>query len=123
MNARTPADTVADELIADMERLGRRPYAEVGVPMFLVAEDRRTSTPPAVDAATQWRDVAKLFADRAEVLIARKPDLGVSDVARLVEVFADRYLIASAVPPFSMISDEPVERPRDLPASLSTDSQ
>lgn len=123
MNARTPADTVADELIADMERLGRRPYAEVGVPMFLVAEDRRASTPPAVDVATQWRDVATLFADRAEVLIARKPDLGVSDVARLVEVFADRYLIASAVPPFSMISDEPVERPRDLPASLSTDSQ
>jgi hypothetical protein len=115
MNARTPADTVADELIADMERLGRRPYAEVGVPMFLVAEDRRASTPPAVDVATQWRD--------AEVLIARKPDLGVSDVARLVEVFADRYLIASAVPPFSMISDEPAERSRDLPASLSTDSQ
>jgi hypothetical protein len=123
MNARTPADTVADELIADMERLGRRPYAEVGVPMFLVAEDRRASTPPAVDVATQWRDVATLFADRAEVLIARKPDLGVSDVARLVEVFADRYLIASAVPPFSMISDEPAERSRDLPASLSTDSQ
>lgn len=123
MNARTPANTIADELIADMERLGRRPYAEVGVPMFLVAEDRRASTPRAVDAATQWRDVATLFADRAEVLIARKPDLGVSDVARLVEVFADRYLIASAVPPFSMIFDEPAERSRDLPASLSMDSQ
>ena len=115
--AEPPVDPVAEELIADMMRLGLRQYSEVGVPMFLVAEDLRGTPSPASDATTHWRDVATLFAYRAEVLAAHKPDLGLADVARLVEVFADRYLVANTVPSFSAIPEALARRSRETPST------
>ena len=84
-----PVDPIAQELIDDMMRLGLRQYSEVGIPMFLVAEDLREPKPPAPAASSHWRDVATLFSYRAEILRARKPDFDTSDVARLVEVLRD----------------------------------
>lgn len=112
-DSKPPVDPVAKELIDDMMRLGLRQYSEVGIPMFLVAEDLRGAPPPAIDSATHWHDVAALFAYRAAALHAHKPDLDARDVARLVEVFADRYLVASTVPAFSAIPDALARRAAD----------
>lgn len=98
-------DPHAEDLIADMMRLGLRQYSEVGVPMFLVAENLRD--PPLAERhlSTRWHDIASLFDDRAGLLETHKPDFDARDVARLVEVFADRYIVADAVPRFSALSD------------------
>lgn len=111
MNQEQPAkmslDPATADLIADMMRLGQREYSEVGVPMFLIAEDMNGSPPPPIDASTHWRDIATLFGVRAEALAAHRPDLDISDVARMIEVFADRYLVASMTPAFTAIADPP----------------
>lgn len=97
-------DEFIDALFADMERLGQRPYAEIGVPMFLVAED--LSQEQSTTAKKRGEpELALLFAQAAEALQRRKPDIGPSDVARLVEVMADRYFLALATPPFSRMAD------------------
>jgi len=91
-----------DRLLADMERLGSRPYAEIGVPMFLVAEDLtgaaqdRTNADPVAGA-----QLAALFAQAATALRHRKGELTAGDIARLVEVIADRHFLAFATPAFS----------------------
>jgi hypothetical protein len=108
-----PADPLARELIDDMMRLGTREYSEVGIPMFLVAEDLREPHPDAAGPSIHWRDIATLFAYRAEILRAQKSALESADVARLVEVFADRYIISSTVPAFSTIPDALAARKRD----------
>jgi len=96
------SEAFVDQLLADMERLGKRPYAEIGVPMFLVAEDLtgaaqdRAAADPL--AGTQ---LAVLFAQAAEALKTRKPDLTAGDIARLVEVIADRHFLGFATPAFS----------------------
>lgn len=98
------SEAFIDELLADMERLGQRPYAEIGVPMFLVAEDL-SGTAPETKPAHADTQLAMLFAQAAEALMRRKPELTAGDVARLVEVIADRHFLALATPPFSRIGD------------------
>ena len=95
----------ADALLADMARLGMRTYSEVGVPMFLIAEDLRGSPPPPPDPATPWPDLAELFVRMEAALAARRADYGVADLARLIEVFADRHLLTSATPAFTRLPD------------------
>jgi len=98
------SEAFIDRLVADMERLGRRPYAEIGVPMFLVAEDLtdaakdRNAADPVAGA-----ELAALFAQAATALKRRKPELTAGDIARLVEVIADRHFLGSATPAFSRI--------------------
>lgn len=98
------SEAFIDQLIADMDRLGKRPYAEIGVPMFLVAEDL-TGTAPRTEPTPSDSQLAVLFAQAAEALIRRNPDLMPKDVARLAEVIADRHFLALATPPFSQIGD------------------
>lgn len=97
------SETFIDQLLADMDRLGKRPYAEIGVPMFLVAEDL-TGAAPAPKPDHRDAQLALLFAQAARAIQTRKPELSPSDVARLVEVIADRHFLALATPAFSEIA-------------------
>ena len=99
-------DAFADALMADMARLGTRTYSEVGVPMFLVAEDLRGAAPPPIDAGSAWPDLVDLFGRMEEALAGRRGDYDVADVARLIEVFADRHLLTSATPAFTRLTDD-----------------
>lgn len=98
-----------DARMADMERLGRRDYKEIGVPMFLVAED--LSGDPSDGAPARRGDdgsgriLAMLLAEGAEAMRRRVPELGPKDIARLVEALADRHLLALATPAFSRAED------------------
>jgi hypothetical protein len=101
-----PSDAFIDELLADMERLGKRPYAEIGVPMFLVAEDLTAEAGDrAAVNATDGAQLAALFAQAADALKTRRPELSASDIARLVEVIADRHFLGFAGRPFSQIGE------------------
>lgn len=96
-------DAFVDDLIAQMQVLGARPYSEIGVPMFLVAEDLTKDGPAEAIVSCSGNDLATLFAQMAEALLSRKPELDANDIARLVEVLADRYFLAFATPAFSAI--------------------
>ena len=97
-------DAFVDELIEQMRVLGTRRYAEIGVPMFLIAEDLTTDTSPPPAMPGKADDLAALFARMAEALALRKPELDVRDICRLVELLADRYFLDFATPPFSAIA-------------------
>jgi hypothetical protein len=99
------ADEELDERLAHMERLGRRPYAEIGVPMFLVAEDLTEGAPTRRADDGSGRVLAMLLAEGAEALRRRLPELTPKDVARLVESLADRYFLSLATPAFSQSQD------------------
>lgn len=97
--------TDKDTLTADMNRLGARPYSEVGVPMFIITQDLTATQAPQASAASS-RELAKRFAELAAALTLKNPDPGLGDVARLVEVFADRHLLEIDGQRFTMISDD-----------------
>lgn len=98
-------DDELDERLAHMERLGSRPYAEIGVPMFLVAEDLTDGAQARRADDGSGRVLALLLAEGAEALRRRVPDLTPRDVARLVESLADRYFMGLATPAFSQSAD------------------
>jgi hypothetical protein len=105
-----PFPTIPEEMVesslADMERLGQRPYAEIGVPMFLVTEDLTADlTQPKRGADASGRVLALLLADAAQALKVRRPDLTAKDIARLVETLADRHFLGLAAPAFSQSAD------------------
>lgn len=99
-------DATIEKLLDDMGQLGSRDYSQVGVPMFLIAEDLRTAQPATIDTSTQWREIAAQFARQAKLLSTHMPDLGPTDVARLVELLANRNLFDSTKPIFSALSDK-----------------
>ena len=96
--------TDEDALAADMVRLGARPYSEVGVPMFIITQDLTATEAPRASIAIS-RKLAERFADLAAALTSQNPDPGVADVARLVEVFADRHLLEIDGQRFTLISE------------------
>ncbi|MBP1807068.1 hypothetical protein [Rubellimicrobium aerolatum] len=94
--------------LADMDRLGRRDYAEIGVPMFLATEDLTGNAPSRPSDGTldgTGRILATLLAEGVEALRTCTPDLTADDLARLIEALADRHLLALAVPAFSRAPD------------------
>ena len=98
--------TSNNSLATDMARLSARPYSEVGVPMFVIAQDiTTTKTRPANGANTG--ELAERFAELAATLVATTPQPNVADVARLVEVLADRHLLGLDGPCFTRIADGP----------------
>lgn len=97
-------DHFAERLLADMARLGERPYAQVGVPMFVVAEDLRGGPLPPLGEA--WPAIAETFVRMGAVLDEQRPDAGPKDVARLIEVLADRHLLGGAEPAFTRLGEE-----------------
>ena len=94
-------DEELDSRLAHMDRLGNRPYAEIGVPMFLVAEDLTEAAPARRADDGSGRILAMLLAEGAAALRRRTPDLTVKDVARLIESLADRHFMGLATPAFS----------------------
>ena len=99
-------NAIIEKLLDDMGQLGSRDYSQVGVPMFLIAEDLRTAQPATIDTSTQWREIAAQFARQAKLLSTHMPDLGPTDVARLVELLANRNLFDRTKPIFSALSDK-----------------
>lgn len=77
-----------DALLAEIEGLDARAYAEVGVPTFLVAEDLTIDAPAPSSVGASDR-LGASFAQLAGALVSRKPQLDVEDVGKLIEVFAD----------------------------------
>lgn len=95
---RTPA--LPDDLLAEMDRLGQRPYSQIGVPMYLVVEDLTgTCATPGADG-----DPALAEAFRASIarVIAERGDVQPADIARVIEVLADRTFLDR---PFSELTD------------------
>lgn len=91
--------------LAEMDRLGSREYKEIGVPMFLVAEDLTAEAPPPPGRDGSGRLLAMLLAEGAEALKTRRPSLDAEDIARLIETLADRHFLSLAVPAFSRAAD------------------
>jgi len=94
-----------DARLADMERLGQRDYKEIGVPMFLVAEDLTGGAQPRAAGDGSGRILAMLLAEGAQALRTRRPELDADDIARLIEALADRHFLSLAAPAFSRATE------------------
>ncbi len=94
-----------DARLADMERLGNRDYKEIGVPMFLVAEDLTGGAQPRAAGDGSGRILAMLLAEGVQALRTRRPDLDADDIARLIEALADRHFLSLATPAFSRATE------------------
>ncbi len=102
-------ETLIDILVAETERLETTKSAEVGVPMFLIGEDLTAAAPAPGGEVTD--DLGAHFAQLAGALALRKPELDLDDVAKLLEVLADRYFLAPTEPvagEFPLSSSEPL---------------
>ena len=98
----TSTNLLPDDLPTEMERLGNRPYAEIGVPMYLVLEDLADAAPKEPAQAGD-PNLAAAFTRATERIIAEKGALEAADIARIIEVLADRSFLDR---PFSELSDE-----------------
>ena len=105
------AEEEVDARLADMDRLGNRDYKEIGVPMFLVAEDLTGPGPVRAAGDGSGRILALLLAVAAAALRQRKPDLDAEDIARLIEAIADRHFLSLAAPAFSRATELHPEAP------------
>ena len=94
-----------DARLADMDRLGQRNYKEIGVPMFLVAEDLTGGARPRGPSDGSGRILAMLLAEGAQALRMRRPELDADDIARLIEALADRHFLSLAAPAFSRATE------------------
>lgn len=85
-------DTFADDLLEELNGLGDdRPYEELGVPTFFIGEDASAGArPPTAVVDERASRLGWSFAHMAHALAARVPDLTLSHIAKLMEVFADR---------------------------------
>lgn len=76
----------------DMVRLSRRNYAVTGVPMYLVPEDLTGQTPePPADP--EGEALAAEFEAVCAALVRRNGPLTSIDIARILEVLADRHFL------------------------------
>lgn len=98
-------DTYLDRFEADMVRLSRRIYAEVGVPMYLVPEDL-TGTNPVPPPDPAFQALAQEFEAVIAALTLRNGPLSTTDLAMVLEVLADRHFLDV---PFSSLSDGPAQ--------------
>lgn len=86
----------------DIVRLSRRVYAVTGVPMYLVPEDL-TGTNPTPPHDPEGAALADEFEAVCEALATRNGPLSTLDLARILEVLADRHFLSV---PFSSLSEE-----------------
>lgn len=93
-------DAYLDAFEDDIVRLSRRPYAETGVPMFLVPEDL-TGAAVAIAPDPAGEELAALYEAIVAALTARNGPLSSSDIAHVIEVLADRHFLDV---PFSSLS-------------------
>ncbi len=95
MSAHSPfsIETLIDIVTADPDRLETSKYRETGVPMFLIGEDLTSSAADPMNGGATNK-LGERFAELAGALALRKPALDHDDVAKLLEVLADRYFEA-----------------------------
>lgn len=86
-------ETLIDIVVAETERLETKKYAEIGVPMFLIGEDATVAAGAAAGGHVASDGLAGHFAQLAGALAMRKPVLDLEDVAKLLEVLADRHFM------------------------------
>ena len=98
-------DAYLDVFEADMVRLSRRTYAEVGVPMYLVPEDL-TGASIAPPPDPEGQTLADVFEAVTRALADRNGPLSSTDLAQVLEVLADRHFLDV---PFSSLSDGPAQ--------------
>ena len=76
----------------DMVRLSRRTYAVTGVPMYLVPEDL-TGQNPEPPSDPEGEALAAEFEAVCNALAHRNGPLASIDIARILEVLADRHFL------------------------------
>ena len=86
----------------DIVRLSRRAYAVTGVPMYLVPEDL-TGTNPTPPPDPAGSALADEFEAVCTALATRNGPLSTLDLARILEVLADRHFLSV---PFSSLAQE-----------------
>lgn len=98
-------DAFIDEVMADIERLTSRDYAEIGVPMFLIAEDLSADAKADVPPVSPHRSaiLAAAFDQVWQAVMQRKPELDAVDISRALEVVADRYVLSYPTVEFSKL--------------------
>lgn len=100
--ARAPAtasgDELGDQVLKDLTRLGSRVYSEEGIAVFLACENlvRGGDGAPVVLPAPEPLNtaLAATFRRYAEVLPRVRPNVTEGDVAKLVELLAERDFAA-----------------------------
>ncbi|WP_226783083.1 hypothetical protein [Oceaniglobus trochenteri] len=85
-------DAFLDAFEHDMAELSRRPYPEIGVATYLVAEDL-TGERPALPPDPEGEALARDFAAIIEALERRNGTQTSADIARAIEVLADRTFL------------------------------
>ncbi len=77
---------------ADLARLGQHVYSDEGIPMFLACQDLGASKATALSASSADlnRKVASAFHRYAAEWHRLHPDAPASEVAKIVEILADR---------------------------------
>ncbi len=87
-------ETLIDILVANPDRLETKKYAEMGIPMFLIGEDATPHASPNLSDNISTDILGEHFAALAATLALRKPELDSDDIAKLLEVLAERYFVA-----------------------------
>lgn len=95
-------DGYLDAFEDDMVRLSRRTYAVTGVPMYLIPEDL-TGTNPTPPPDPAGEALAAEFEAVCLALATRNGPLATLDLARILEVLADRHFLSV---PFSSLAGE-----------------
>jgi hypothetical protein len=83
-------DAVDDRLRKDIARLGPREYSEEGIPVFLACENLAASKNASVKLTAFNAALAAEFRKNAAAWQRIKPDAPDADVAKLIEVLAER---------------------------------
>ena len=81
-------------------------YAEIGVPMFLIAEDLSADALKSVPPQSPHRSalLRAAFDQVWAAVMARKLDVDSVDISRAIEVVADRYILAIPAGEFSRLT-------------------
>jgi hypothetical protein len=94
-------DAYLDAFEDDIVRLSRRNYSVTGVPMYLVPEDL-TGTNSVLPPDPEGEALAAEFEAVCAALATRNGPLGTIDLARILEVLADRHFLDV---PFSSLAE------------------
>ncbi len=83
-------ESIDDRLRKDIARLGPREYSEEGIPVFLACENLAASKSASVKLTAFNAALAAEFRKNAAAWQRIKPDAPDADVAKLIEVLAER---------------------------------
>ena len=87
-----------DCLRTDFERLVKRVYSEEGIPMFLACENlapgQSTKEPSNITLTSLNQDLSAALRRDADAWRCIRPDTAPSDLAKIVEILADRDFAA-----------------------------